>query len=159
MSRKMKLIFSLIACLVMLSSATAQVMINEVLYDTQGTDDTSIMYTELYGPPGTNLDGWTLKGVNGNGGAVYLTVALEGDIPTDGYFVVGGASVANVDLILPHDFQNAGSVNGPQCDGIDLYDGANALMDHLCYGECSGTEVCNGEGGTNAPDPFPSGHR
>jgi hypothetical protein len=157
MSRKMKLFFSLLACLAMLSAASAQVMINEVLYDTQGTDDTSIMYTEIYGPPGTNLDGWSMKGVNGNGGTVYTTVALEGDIPDDGYFVIGGASVPNVDLIRTHDFQNAGGVDGPQCDGIDLYDGANTLIDHLCYGECAATEVCDGEGGSNAPDPFPSG--
>jgi len=137
--------------------AFGQVMINEFLYDTQSTDDTAIMYTEIFGPAGTDLTGWSLVGINGNGGTVYLTVALSGSIPGDGYFVVGGASVTNVDQVSPHDFQNAGGPNGPQCDGLDLRDAQGATVDHVCYGECATNETCDGEGGSNAPDPFPSG--
>ncbi|MBK6766612.1 MAG: hypothetical protein IPG71_09950 [bacterium] len=137
--------------------AIGQVMLNEILYDTQSTDDTSIMYTEIFGPPGTDLTGWTIVGINGNGGAVYLTVNLSGSIPADGYFVVGGGSVPNVDLVSPHDWQNAGGPSGPQCDGLDLRNGQGTTVDHLCYGECAASETCEGEGGSNAPDPFPSG--
>ncbi|MBU0690715.1 T9SS type A sorting domain-containing protein [bacterium] len=157
MSTKMKTIFTLIACLALLTAAPAQVMINEVHYDTPSTDDTSIMYTEIYGPPGTNLDGWTLVGINGNGGAPYLTLQLEGDIPDDGYFVVGGSNVANVDQVSPHDWQNAGSASGVSCDGLDLRNSTGTTVDHLCYGECDADDICTGEGGTNGPDPFPSG--
>jgi hypothetical protein len=138
-------------------AAFAQVMINEFLYDTPSTDDTNIMYVEIYGPSGTDLSGWSLVGINGNGGAVYLTVSLTGTIPADGYYVVGGAGVPNVDQVSPADFQNAGGASGPQCDGLDLMNNSGQLVDHLCYGECAATETCNGEGGSNAPDPFPTG--
>jgi len=125
----MKKILILTSYLAMMSSSISQVMINEVLYDTPGTDDTSIMFTELYGPPGTNLDGWTLVNINGNGGAEHISVSLEGNVPDDGYFVVGGGSVGNVDQISPHDFQNAGSAPSPSCDWIDLED-CNCLSLH-----------------------------
>ena len=86
--------------------AFGQVILNEILYDTIGDDDTSIMYTELYGPAGTDLTGWTIVGINGNGGAPYLTIPLSGSIPADGYFVVGGSAAQNVDQVLAHDWQN-----------------------------------------------------
>ncbi len=151
----MRLRVFLLLCL-MAQVAVGQVMINEVLYDTQGTDDTSIMYTEIYGPAGTNLAGWSLVGVNGNGGAVYLTVNLTGTIPNDGYYVVGGSAVANVDQVTPHDWQNAGGTSGPQCDGLRLLNNSGQVVDRVCYGECGASETCDGEGNSNAPDPFPS---
>lgn len=152
----MKLKALVLLCL-LATTAFGQVMINEMLYDTQGTDDTAIMYTEIYGPAGTNLAGWSLVNINGNGGVIHLTVNLTGTIPDDGYYVVGGASVPGVDQVTPHDFQNAGGTGGPQCDGLDLVNNSGQTVDHLCYGECAAAESCDGEGGGNAPDPFPSG--
>jgi hypothetical protein len=146
----------LILCALVVSNAFAQVMINEFLYDTQGTDDPNIMYVEIYGPANTDLSGWSLVGLNGNGGAEYLTVPLDGTIPADGYYVVGGAGVANVDQIVTADFQNAGSSTGDDCDGIDLRNGSGGVEDHICYGPCASGHVCTGEGGSNAPDPFPA---
>jgi hypothetical protein len=148
-------LFGLMAVLVLAIAAPAQTMMNEFFYDTQGTDDPTIMFVEIYGPAGTNLSGWSLVGINGNGGAEYLTVPLSGTIPADGYFVVGGSAVANVDQVVTADFQNAGSQSGDDCDGIDLRNGTTTV-DHLCYGPCAAGHVCTGEGGTNAPDPFPS---
>lgn len=143
-------------------SAQAQV-INEVLYDTQSTDDPNLLYTEIWGPAGTDLTGWSLVGINGNGGAPYRTVTLSGTIPTDGYFVVGNtASVPQVDqnLNLPAndgiDWQNAGSSAGDDCDGIDLRNASGAVVDHVCYGICASPGTCEGEGGTQSPDPFPA---
>ncbi len=137
--------------------AFGQVMLNEILYDTIGDDDTSIMYTEIYGPAGTDLTGWTIVGINGNGGAPYLTITLSGSIPADGYFVVGGSAAQNVDQVLAHDWQNAGSATGVSCDGIDLRNAGGTTVDHLCYGECDSDDTCDGEGGSNAPDPFAGG--
>lgn len=160
MFRKLTTLFLVLMLVV---AASAQVMINEVFYDTQSTDDPNLMFTEIYGPAGTNLTGWTLVGINGNGGAEYRTVTLSGTIPTDGYYVVGNtSSVTNVDYVCGGgtsagvDWQNAGSTEGVDCDGIDLRDGDGALIDHLCYGTCANAGGCVGEGGTNAPDPFPS---
>lgn len=159
----MKLRALLLLCL-LAPAAFGQVMINEFLYDTVGRDDSTMMYTEIYGPAGTDLTGWTLVGINGNGGSVYRTVTLNGEIPADGYFVVGNLpSVENVDQVLNTnsdagiDWQNAGSSSGEDCDGLELRNASGALVDHVCYGNCSAGHVCNGEGGSNAPDPFPAG--
>jgi len=158
----MKLRALALLCL-LATTAFGQVMINEFLYDTQGDDNVTLLYTELYGPAGTDLSGWTLVGINGNGGVVYRTVALDGTIPDDGYFVIANSSsVANWDqnLNLPFndgiDWQNAGSSSGEDCDGLELHNSSGQLVDNVCYGTCSAGHVCNGEGNGNAPDPFPS---
>ena len=161
MFRKLTTLF---VVLMLATAASAQVMINEVLYDTgPGDDDPNLMFTEIYGPPGTNLTGWSLVGINGNGGAEYRTVPITGSIPADGYFVVGNtASVPNVDFVCGGamgagvDWQNAGSTSGDDCDGLDLRNGAT-VVDHVCYGPCAAGHICTPEGASNAPDPFPSG--
>jgi hypothetical protein len=147
-----------IACVGLLLLAVgilpAQVMINEVLYDTPGGDDTAIMFTELYGPAGTDLSGYTLVGVNGNGGTDYLTVTLSGTIPQDGYFVVGGSAVNNVDQVEAFDLQNAGYQSSNDCDCLELRS-QGVPVDKVRYGECEAGHDCEGEGGTNAPDYDP----
>jgi hypothetical protein len=156
MFKKIGLTLVLTLLLGLLSIASAQVMMNEVLYDTQGTDDPNIMFTEIWSASGTSIEGWTLVGINGNGGTEYLTVTLHGNIPASGYFVIGGAGVPNVTQVATIDWQNAGSASGDDCDGIDLRDSDGATVDHLCYGPCAAGHVCTGEGGANAPDPFPA---
>ncbi|MFH1011742.1 MAG: FlgD immunoglobulin-like domain containing protein [bacterium] len=142
--------------------APAQVMLNEILYDTQSTDDPNLLFTELYGPAGTSLEGYTLVGFNGNGGAQYRSVALSGTIPPDGYFVVGNtSSVPNVDLVVGGgmdgvNWENAGSVSGDDCDCVELQL-QGSVVDKVRYGPCANPPGCPGEGGTNAPDPYPSG--
>lgn len=163
MSRKFFLMLGVAALLAFASSASAVVMLNKVLYDNQGTDDPNVLFTELWGTPGTSLEGWTIVGINGNGGLSYRTITLHGTIPADGYFVIANAAgVATADQVLNLpandgvDWQNAGSSSGDDCDGLDLKDASNALIDHLCYGPCANPGGCTGEGGANAPDPFPS---
>jgi len=114
------------------SVAQAQTIISEVLYDAAGTDNGNV-FVELFGSPGTVLDGLLLEGVNGSDGSVYRTVALAGVIPLDGIFVIGddsgdGTSFVNgSDQIVDVDFQN-----GP--DSIVLRDGSGVL-DALGYGD------------------------
>ena len=119
------------------------VQISEVLYDAIGSDNGKV-FVELYGAPGTSLDGLTLEGVNGSDGAVGPTLALSGVIPGDGFFVVadtdGTASqVANVDLTLNFDLQN-----GP--DSVVLRDALGQALDSLGYGVFGATDVFAGEG-------------
>ena len=148
-------LFVLAATLLILGSlASAQVMINEIYYDNPGAEQAAVKYVEIFGPPDTDLTDWTLVGINGNGGSEYLTVELTGQIPADGYYVVGGADVANVDQIADIDLQNAGFGTDVACDGLDLRNGAT-VVDRVCYGECGDGETCNGEGGTWAPDYDP----
>jgi len=122
--------------------ARALPLLSEVLYDAVSTDD-GALFVELYGTPGTSLDGWSIEGVNGADGEVTLTVSLSGTIPGDGIFVVadGGASgptaVAGADLVANFDFQN-----GP--DSV-------VLRDALGYGTFEAGTFFAGEG-TAAPD-------
>ena len=129
------------------TGAQANTVISEVLYDAVGTDRGNV-FIELFGVPGSSLNGLFLEGVNGTDGSVYKTAALSGLIPSDGVFVIGDDSgngtsqVSNVDLVLDVEFQN-----GP--DSIVLRD-ANGVLDALGYGDFS-SAVFAGEGGA-APD-------
>ena len=55
------------------------VFVNEIHYDNDGTDTGESI--EIAGPAGIDLTDWTLVLYNGNGGAVYSTINLNGIIP------------------------------------------------------------------------------
>lgn len=133
-----------------LPSSACAVVLSEILYDATGTDAGKV-FVELYGAPGTDLGGWSLRGVNGGDGNVYKTVNLSGIIPLDGVFVIGdlasgSTGVPNADQIVSVDFQN-----GP--DSVQLYNGS-MLIDALGYGDFTGL-FFGGEG--NAAPAVPSG--
>jgi len=124
------------------------VQISELLYDAIGTDNATV-FVELYGAPGTSLEGWRVEGVNGADGAVGPIVALSGQIGSDGFFVVadsdaGATQVANADLLANFDFQN-----GP--DSVVLRDALGNVLDALGYGVFGAAEIFAGEG-SPAPD-------
>ena len=142
---------ALCLCLVgALSPSSGQVLIQELLYDGPGADSDDV-FTELTGPPGTSLDGWSLVGVNGDGGGVYRTVDLSGvAIPADGILVVAhesaaGSLLAARDLVGLVDWQN-----GP--DAVQLLDDAGNLIDALQYGDAG---PFNAGEGNPAPAPPP----
>jgi hypothetical protein len=114
------------------SALSAQVYINELDYDQPSTDTAE--FIELIGPTGGSLDGYVVELVNGNGGAVYTTIDLNGlTIPNDniagyGFFVIGSANVANVDL---QSFTSNGIQNGAP-DGI-LLKLNNTVVDGFSY--------------------------
>jgi hypothetical protein len=136
-----------LAGVVMTPGVQAATVISEALYDAAGTDNGNV-FVELYGTPGTVLDGLSLEGVNGSDGSVYLTLPLSGVIPGDSVFVVaddagdGSSLVGDADMVVDMDFQN-----GP--DSIVLRDDAG-ILDALGYGDFSGG-VFAGEGNA-APD-------
>lgn len=129
------------------ATVQARTVISEVLYDAAGTDNGAV-FVELFGAPGTVLDGLTLEGVNGSDGSVYRSVLLAGIIPADGVFVIGDDSgdgttlVSQSDQVADVDFQN-----GP--DSIVLRD-SGGVLDALGYGDFS-TAIFAGEGNP-APD-------
>ncbi len=131
-----------LAAVLPLPPAAASTVISELLYDVTGTDS-GLVFVELFGTPGTVLDGLVLEGVNGTDGSVYHSVTLTGTIPGDGVFVIGDDSgngttlVSNADLVLDVDFQN-----GP--DSVVLRD-SNGALDALGYGDFTGL-VFAGEG-------------
>ena len=129
------------------SSVLAQTVISELLYDASSADNGNV-FVELYGTPGTVLDGLLLEGINGADGSVYRSVILAGVIPSDGVFLIGDDTgdgstfIDNADLVREIDFQN-----GP--DSVVLRNG-ETLLDALGYGDFSGLPF-SGEGNA-APD-------
>jgi hypothetical protein len=143
LSRTCLLSGALVAAAALDAPAARAVQISEVLYDATGTDNGKV-FVELWGAPGTSLDGYTIEGVNGADGAVGPTLALTGAIPADGFFVVGdtdgtASQVANVDLTLNFDFQN-----GP--DSVVLRNAVGQVLDSLGYGVFGPTDSFAGEG-------------
>ena len=140
---------SLLVALLGVLPAAALPVLSEVFYDAVGTDD-GLVFVEIYGEAGTDLDGLTVEGINGSDGGVTVSLPLSGSIPADGLFVLadeaggGASSVAGADQLLNFDFQN-----GP--DSILLRDG-DTVLDALGYGVFDGGEVFAGEG-SSAPDP------
>jgi hypothetical protein len=130
------------------ASARALPVISEVFYDAAGSDNGK-SFVELYGAPGTSLDGLVLEGVNGSNGAVGPVLTLSGVIPGDAFFVVaddrgdGASDVGGADLVLNFDFQN-----GP--DSVVLRS-SDAVLDALGYGAFAADEIFAGEGAP-APD-------
>ena len=127
---------------------SATPIIQEVFYDALGPDR-SFVFTELYGSPGTSLDGWSLVGMNGANGMPYRTLDLTGAvIPTDGLLVLATASAVGTLLAVRDFVANVDWQNGP--DAVLLYDAFGGLADALQYGS-AGTH--NRGAGAPAPDP------
>lgn len=130
--------------------APTGLLIAELRVDTTGSPDDDA-FVELAGPPGTVLDGLTLVGVNGNGGADYATIALSGSIGASGRFVIATPSAAPGLLAVANmtsaavDFQN-----GP--DSLQLRWGTTVL-DAVGYGIFGATDVFAGEGSPVATAP------
>lgn len=129
--------------------AGALPLLSEVYYDAVGSDN-GLSFVELFGTPGTVLDGMTLEGVNGSNGDVTPNLTLSGSIGSDGIFLLaddagdGTTQVPGADLILNFDFQN-----GP--DSVVLRGAGGTVLDALGYGEFAVGEVFAGEGNP-APD-------
>jgi hypothetical protein len=151
MKTRMKTLWGLSPLISLLSAVQAGALpvISEVFYDAVGSDN-GLVFIEVYGGAGTNLDGLRIEGINGSGGGVTVSLALSGVIPGDGIFVLaddaggGVSSVPGADQLLDFDFQN-----GP--DSILLRDG-DAVLDALGYGVFDAGEVFAGE---RVPSPDP----
>lgn len=122
-------------------------VIQEVFYDAPG-GDAPYVFTELYGTPGMNLNGWKLLGVNGYNGTTYRTIQLTGAIvPDDGLLVIATSSAIG-SLLAQRDFiANVDWQNGP--DAVQLLNPLNIIIDALQYGNAG---VNNAGEGTPAAD-------
>ncbi|MFO0744646.1 MAG: PKD domain-containing protein [Myxococcota bacterium] len=119
----------------------ADLVINEVLYDDVGTDVNA--FVEIYGPPSTSLVGYSLVGVNGNGGTEFNTIALTGSTGADGFYVVAKTG-SNAAILAAADqtSANADYQNGP--DNIQLRQGTT-VVDAVGYGTFAVGDVFAGE--------------
>ena len=96
------------------------VVINEVDADTDGTD--MLEFVELFGTPNGALDGLSVILFNGSDDASYAAFDLDGfSLDANGFFVLGNAAVANVDLVFPDNTLQ----NGADAVAILMDDAAN----------------------------------
>ena len=97
-------------------TAIAQdIMINEVDADQPGADPAE--FIELYGTPGTSLDGLVLVCFNGLDDVPYLEFDLSGyALNASGFFVVGSINVPNIDLEMGTNALQ----NGPEAIALSL---------------------------------------
>ncbi|NUN13526.1 MAG: right-handed parallel beta-helix repeat-containing protein [Myxococcales bacterium] len=125
----------------------ATVVIGEVLYDAIGSDTDT--FIELAGPAGTDLTGFKLVGIDGNGGKAYVTIELSGKIASDGYYVVAHPDAQSwIGDMADTTSTSVDFQNGP--DSIQLLYGAK-IVDAVGYGNFAGATFA-GEG-SPAVDP------
>jgi hypothetical protein len=137
--------FLLVFSHVVLSQSEGIVVFNELNCDNPGGADNA-EFLELFGTPNMPLDGLVLVFFEGDIDQSYLSIDLDGfALNDDGFFVLGSATVTNVDYILPNTIIS----NGP--DAIALYEGnssdfptgtiphSNQLLEAVVY-ETSDTE-------------------
>lgn len=139
MKTKLITLFILFIVLAMNSRSDAQdVFINEILYDSGGSDKGC--FIELFGKPNLKLNDYKLIGVNGDNGQAYGEIKLSGHtISPDGFFVIAqDKNVLNADMID----SNADYQNGP--DNIELWY-IDKKVDSVGYGDFTNA-VFAGEG-------------
>ncbi len=124
-------------------SRAATIRISEILVNPDGTDNGKA-FVELVGTPGESLAGYSLVGIDGGTGTIYLTADLSAfSIPADGIFVAADAatgvtSVANADAL----FESLDPQNGP--DSLQLRFGTT-VIDAIGYGDFT-SAIFAGEG-------------
>ncbi len=147
---------------------TATIIINEVDSDTPGSDTAE--FIELYdgGEGNTSLDGLVLVLYNGSDDQSYLAIDLDGQTTDEnGFFVVGNAAVADVDLVTADGFLQNGA------DAVALFTGDAAdfpndtpistenLLDVVVYGtgDADDTGLLTGFGETVQADENGNGQQ
>ncbi len=116
--------------------AVTNVSLSELHYDNSGADVGE--FFEVTGDAGGDLAGWSVVLYNGNGGAVYDTVALTGTIPNE-----DGSQGALA--FYPSSIQNGAP------DGLALVDDGGVVLEFLSY-EGSFTAVGGPAGGMTSTD-------
>ncbi|MBK8101313.1 MAG: lamin tail domain-containing protein [Planctomycetes bacterium] len=110
-------------------SSTAPVVINEFCYDDSSTDDKE--FVELYNRSGAPVDisGWTLVGSDPLGPNTTYTIPAGTVLAAGGYWVVGLATVPNVNQTVattPSNFENDN-------ESIDLIDLTATVIDSVAW--------------------------
>ncbi|MGV3637953.1 MAG: beta strand repeat-containing protein, partial [Flavobacteriales bacterium] len=131
------------ACSVEVSSGSAPLcdplptlVINEVDYDQPGTDAQEFIELKNVGAFAVSLSGLELRLINGTGDVQYLSVPLNNvTLAAGDYYVVGSASVANVDQTA----FTTNSIQNGNPDGIILQTLGGIIIDQLSYGGAMST--------------------
>jgi hypothetical protein len=113
-------------------------VINELYYDAPGSDIDGVLFVELFGSPGGALEGYQLRFINGDNGAVTELIEFPANayVNDAGFFVIADSETGSSQTtrVAQFDFiDNFDPQNGP--DGVQLFDGSGNLLDSLVYGE------------------------
>ena len=103
-------------------AALPAVYLSEIHYDNTGTDADERI--EINGPAGMNVTGWQIILYNGNGGASYNTVTLNGTIPACTTPATRGVLVVTYPV--------NGIQNGDP-DGVALVNASGTVIEFLSY--------------------------
>ena len=151
------------ALLLLASSAWAQITINELVDDERTASAGQVNpdtreFVELYnaGASAVDISGWTLttKQIGGNfnlpAGLKTYTVPAASSIPAGGYYVIGAASVPNVNFTPTGGFGTGGTDLFPDGQNttngnyvMELRNVANTLVDAVANETFRGTERAN----------------
>lgn len=127
------------------------VLINEVRAQAMAPDGTSEAFIELSGPPGTPLEGFTLVGINGNGGGEYVEIHVAGNLDAMGLHVIAHPDALALAGAADQLDVGADLQDGP--DSVQLRWGAT-VVDALAYGDFGQDAIAAGEGApAAAPGP------
>lgn len=106
------------------------VVINEIFVDPEGAD-AGLEFIELAGPQNMELNGMHLLAINGNDGAIYGEIALDGKFDENGLFLLGTENT------LPFAIQN-----GP--DSLSII-ACETHIDTVGYGELTSEQTALSE--------------
>ena len=127
------------------------IVINEVDYDNDGTDDDEWVELYNYGVAPINLAGFTLQFASGAGGAVYGSYVLPSAvIPAGGYYVIGNsASNPGVNYVVT---PTTNLIQNGSPDAIGLRDPLGVMIDAVSYEGDAGAPFIEGTGFTGGDD-------
>ena len=129
--------------------ASAAPIIQAVFYDAVGPDS-GAAFTEIFGPAGMSLDGWSLVGINGGTGLPYRTLDLTAAVIPGDHLLVVATSSADLPLATVRDFiANSDWKNGP--DAVHLVDPFMVIIDALQYGDAGVNNAGFGSPAVDAP--------
>jgi len=135
-----------VSSFISISTANAQLVINEVDYDQAGTDASEFVEIKNVSGAPVDLTGYSVELVNGNGGAIYNTITLPSvSLAAGDYFVVcaNATTVANCDL---DDGPDTNFIQNGAPDAVGLRDGASALIDAVSYEGDTASPYTEGSG-------------
>lgn len=118
------------------SDDLAQLVINEVDYDMNGTDNAEWIEIKNNGTSAVDINGYKLELVNGGNSpaTVYSTITLATSstlLQPGGYYVVGNnASIPNINLVVT---PTTNLIQNGAPDAIGLKDNSNNLLDAVSY--------------------------
>jgi hypothetical protein len=138
MSVRKKLVMALIAALAAGASARADIVINEIMYNS--IESTDVEYVELYnnGTAAVDLAGWYLLDSDPLHGKCYLV----GELQPGGYLVIAGfistfqAKYPGVTNLNANQFDNAGGTGfalGNSGDSVRVFDDVGVVQDFTAY--------------------------